>query len=56
MGNFQGLKRPRLLLVKRVAIVISGVAASRKAFQRLARVESPRHNTTMTVADETGTT
>lgn len=27
MGDFQGLKRPRLLLVEQVAIVISGVIA-----------------------------
>lgn len=57
MGDLQGLKRPRLLLVEPVAIVISGViAGALKAFQRLAAVECPRHDTTMAIADKAGTT
>jgi hypothetical protein len=57
MGDFQGLKRPRLLLVERVAIVISGVIAGALiAFHRFVAVQTPCYNTTMTVADEAGTT
>lgn len=57
MGDFQRLKRPRLLLNKQVAIVISGVIAGTLiTFHRFAAVASPRYNTTVTVADEAGTT